>query len=243
MSSAVPLGSQLAVLDSALRMKPLVEIDRCTVPGGAEMVLYRRQDDFVVHVNGLELMGSRAHASEEQLAVLTCGALRAVPGARVLIGGLGMGYTLGAALRTLGDDARVDVCELVPAVVHWNRGVLAALAGAPLSDPRIGVIEKDVAQVLSEAEARYDAVVLDVDNGPSALTSPSNARLYDAAGLARARRALRPGGVLAVWSASDDAKFTARLARAGFTTRLERPRTRSRGRARRVVWLARKPAG
>ena len=224
-------------------MKRLVEIDRSAVPGGAEMVLYRRNDDFVVLVDGRELMGSRAHASEEQLAVLACAGLRAVAGARVLIGGLGMGYTVRAALRTVGADARVDVAELVSAVVGWNRGVLAHLAGAPLSDPRVHVIEKDVAHVLKEAEAHYDAILLDVDNGPAALTSPLNARLYDAAGLTRAMRALRPGGVLAVWSTSDHPAFTERLTRAGFATRLERPSARLGGGARHVVWLAHKQMG
>jgi spermidine synthase len=223
-------------------MKRLVEIDRCAVPGGSEMVLCRRKDDLVVLVDGLELMGSRAHASEEQLAVLGCAGLRAVPRPRVLIGGLGMGYTLRAALRSLGDDARVDVAELVPAVVRWNRGVLAPVAGAPLLDPRAHVIEGDVALVIREAEALYDAILLDVDNGPVALSSPLNARLYDAAGLTRTSRALRPGGVLAVWSTSDSPAFTDRLTKAGFTVRLERPSARMGGGARHVVWLASRPA-
>lgn len=221
-------------------MKRLVEIDRGAIPGGSEMVLCRRKDDFVILVDGLELMGSRAHASEEQLAALGCAGLRGVTGARVLIGGLGMGYTVRAALRALGDDARVDVAELVPAVVRWNRGVLGAVAGAPLEDPRVHVIEKDVAHVLKESPGSYDAILLDVDNGPSALSSPLNARLYDAAGLSRAGGALRPGGVLAVWSTSDDPKFTERLGKAGFTTRLERPTARLGGGARHVVWVARK---
>jgi spermidine synthase len=225
-------------------MKRLEELDRSPVPGGSEMVLYRRQNDFMILVNGLELMGSRAHASEEQLAALGCAGLRAVAGARVLIGGLGMGFTVRAALRTLGDDARVDVAELVPAVVRWNRGVLAPLAGAPLEDRRVHVIEKDVAHVLKDATSHhdgYDAILLDVDNGPSALSSPLNARLYDDAGLARALRALRAGGVLATWSTSDDPKYTQRLNKAGFTTHLERPSARLGGGGRHVVWLARKP--
>jgi spermidine synthase len=205
------------------------------------MVLYRRQDDFMILVNGLELMGSRAHTSEEQLASLGCAGLREVPGARVLIGGLGMGFTVRAALRAIGEDAHVDVAELVPAVVRWNRGVLAHLASAPLDDPRVHVIEKDLADVLKGSESLYDAILLDVDNGPSALSSPLNARLYDAAGLTRAMKALRPRGVLATWSTSDDAKYTERLNRAGFATRLERPSARMGGGARHVVWLAKKP--
>jgi spermidine synthase len=221
-------------------MKRLEEIDRADVPGGAQMVLYRRQSDFFIFVNGLELMGSRAHASEEQLATLGCANLREVPGARVLIGGLGMGFTVRATLRSVADDAHVDVSELVPAVVRWNRGVLAPLAGAPLSDPRVHVVEKDVATVIKDADGLYDAILLDVDNGPSALSSPLNARLYDDAGLGRAKRALRPGGVLATWSTSDDAKYTQRLNRAGFATRIERPMARMGGGGRHVVWLARK---
>jgi spermidine synthase len=222
-------------------MKRLVEIDRATVPGGSEMVLCRRKDDFVILVDGLELMGSRAHASEEHLATLGCAGLRGVVGAEVLIGGLGMGYTVRSALRVLGPDARVDVAEVVPAVVRWNRGVLGAVAGAPLEDSRVSVIEDDVSHVLKRSAARYDAILLDVDNGPRALTSPLNARLYDAAGLTRTMRALRPGGTLAVWSTSDDPKFTARLTEAGLATRLERPSARLGGAARHVVWIARKP--
>jgi spermidine synthase len=153
-----------------------------------------------------------------------------------------MGFTVRAALRALAGDARVDVSELVPAVVRWNRGVLAPLAGAPLEDPRVHVIEKDVAHVLKNATALYDAILLDVDNGPSALSSPLNARLYDDAGLARALCALRTGGVLATWSTSDDPKYTQRLNKAGFVTHLERPSARLGGGGRHVVWLARKTA-
>lgn len=226
----------------AHRSRSLVEIDRSAVPGGTEMVLYRRKDDFVVMVDGLELMGSRAHASEEQLAVLGCEGLREKTAARVLIGGLGMGYTVRAALRCLADDAWIDVAELVPAVVRWNRGVLAKLAFAPLEDPRVHVVEKDVAHVIRETCDGYDAILLDVDNGPSALTSPLNARLYDAAGLSRAARALRPSGILAVWSDSDNPAFTERLNRGGFQTRVERPSARLGGGARHVVWIARQQA-
>jgi spermidine synthase len=221
-------------------MKRLEELDRSPIPGGSEMVLYRRQNDFMILVDGLELMGSRAHASEEQLAALGCAGLKAASGARVLVGGLGMGFTVRAALRALAGDARVDVAELVPAVVRWNRGVLSPLAGAPLEDPRVHVIEKDVAHVLKDATALYDAILLDVDNGPSALSSPLNARLYDDAGIVRALCALRPGGVLATWSTSDDPKYTQRLNKAGFSTRLERPSARVGGGGRHAVWLARK---
>jgi len=221
-------------------MKPWIELDRATAPGGSVLVLCQRGRELVIRVDGFELMGSRASASEVQLAVLGCAGLRDVPRARILIGGLGMGFTLRAALRCLAEDARVDVAELVPAVVRWNRGVLGPLAGAPLEDPRTHVVEEDVATVLKRAEGEYHAVLLDVDNGPSALTAPENARLYDAAGLTRARRALLSGGVLAVWSTGDDAKFTARLGAAGFRVRVERPTATFSGGRRHVVWVARK---
>jgi len=221
-------------------MKPLVEVDRSTVPGGGDIFLYRRGDDFVIHVDGHELMGSRSHASEEQLATLACEGLRDRP-ARVLVGGLGMGFTVRAALRTLGEQGSLDVAELVPAVVRWNRGPLAKLEGAPLDDPRVRVLEEDVAIVIKRIEAAYDAILLDVDNGPSALTSSLNARLYDAAGLTRAVRALSPCGALGVWSTSDDPKFTARLQKAGFSVQVVRPSARMGGGRRHVVWIARKP--
>jgi spermidine synthase len=219
-------------------MKPWTELDRSKIPGGGELVLCQRGGDFVIRVDGQELMSNRSHASEDKLAALGCAALRGKPGARVLIGGLGMGFTVRAALRVLAEDAHVDVAELVPAVVRWNRGPLAALAFAPLADPRVHVIERDVAEILKEASAAYDAVLLDVDNGPSALTAPGNARLYDTAGLERTARALRPGGVLAVWSTSDDPKFTARLTRAGFTARTERTFASVGGARRHVLWVA-----
>jgi len=221
-------------------MKPWTELDRATAPGGSVLVLCQRGKELVIRVDGFELMGSRASASEAQLAALGCAALRGTSGARVLIGGLGMGFTLRAALRVLEGDAVVDVAELVPAVVKWNRGVLAPLAGAPLEDPRAHVIEEDVAHVLKRSDGTYDAILLDVDNGPSALTAPANARLYDDAGLARARRALKPGGVLAVWSTGDDPKFTARLGKAGFTTRVERPTATFGGGRRHVIWVAKR---
>ena len=221
-------------------MKPWIELDCVTAPGGSVLGLCQRGKEFVIRVDGFELMGSRASASEAQLAALGCAELRGAPGARVLIGGLGMGFTLRAALRVLADDAVVDVAELVPAVVKWNRGVLAPLAGSPLEDPRAHVIEEDVAHVIKRSEGVYDAILLDVDNGPSALTAPANARLYDDAGLARARRALKPGGVLAVWSTGDDPKFTARLGKAGFVTRVERPTATFGGGRRHVVWVARR---
>ncbi len=224
-------------------MKPWQELDHAATPLGDRMTLCQRGDDYVIRVDGTELMGSRAHESEEQLAVRSLALLGDPRGARVLVGGLGMGFTLGAALRVLGADARVDVVELVPAVVGWNRGVLAHLAGFPLEDPRVQVIEDDVANVLVASRDRYDAVLMDVDNGPQALTSPGNARLYDDLGLARAAEALSPGGVFALWSASADPAIAARLRRAGLSPRAERPRARGGGATRHTLWLACAPSG
>ncbi|MBM4362563.1 MAG: hypothetical protein FJ104_07770 [Deltaproteobacteria bacterium] len=223
-------------------MKPWVEIDRGPVPGGGELVLCQRGSDFVIRVDGLELMGSRSHGSEERLAAVGCEGLRGRPGARVLIGGLGMGFTLRAALRALADDATVEVAELVPSVIRWNRGPLAPLAGAPLSDPRVHVIEGDVTHPLARAEAAYDVILLDVDNGPVAMTRPQNRHLYAPKGIARARDALRPGGLLAVWSTSDSPEFTRRLTEAGLSVRVERPPARLGGGRRHVLWFARRAA-
>ena len=227
-------------------MIPWENLDRAPAPGGSELTLHRRGSEYVIRVGRADLMSSRQHGSEDALATLCCAGLRSVKGVRVLIGGLGMGFTVRAALDALGPGARVDVAELVPAVVRWNRGVLAPLAGQPLADPRVHVIEDDVVHVIGAQKARYDAILLDVDNGPDALTAPSNARLYGPAGLGRAHAALRDRGLLGVWSAEDDARFTARLGRAGFSVRVERvlarhaigdvaPRKQGK---RHVIWVA-----
>jgi spermidine synthase len=189
-------------------------VDRARAPDGVELVLARRDREWVVRAGGRVLMSSRAHASEEALARL---ALARAPRPReVLVGGLGLGFTLRAALDLLPADARVVVAELVPAVVAWNRGPVAELAGRPLDDRRVRVEAADVAVVAARSAGRLDALLLDVDNGPSALAHAANDRLYGAAGLAALRDALRPGGVLAVWSAGADPRFVARLGRAGF---------------------------
>jgi spermidine synthase len=221
-------------------MKPWIELDRAPAPGGGVLTLCQRDREYTIRVDGRELMGSRAHDSEERLAVAGCAGLAGVAGARVLVGGLGLGYTLRTALDGLAADARVDVAEFVPAVVLWNRGPLAHLAGAPLEDPRSRVIEDDVTTIMAGSPGAYDAILMDVDNGPSSLTVPANARLYDRAGLARAARALRPGGTFAVWSAGLDAGFTARLARAGFQTSIEHAPARGSSGRRHVLWLARR---
>ena len=207
-------------------------------PTGNELVLWRRDDEYVIRVNGEDLMGSDSSHSERALASYGCMGLKLVHQARVLVGGLGMGFTLRAALDVLRTDAQVDVAELVPAVVDWNRGPLAHLAGRPLEDRRVRVLDEDVAVVMRAAHGRYDAILLDVDNGPEALTSPSNEALYGRAGLARARRALRPNGVFAVWSVYDDRQFSRRLRQEGFHTRTEYVSARPQGGRRHTIWLA-----
>ena len=221
-------------------MIPWVLLDSTPIPGGkGEMRLYQRGREHSIMVDGQELMNSRVHHSEDALAETVCARIADVPAARILIGGLGMGYTLAAALRHLGSQAAVEVAELVPAVIEWNRGYLAEFAGYPLQDPRVSVHENDVACLIHAEAQRYDAIVLDVDNGPEGLTRKANDRLYSAQGLNAAARALRPGGVLAIWSAGADAIFSKRLRHAGFTVdeRQIRARGPRRG-AHHTIWLA-----
>jgi spermidine synthase len=202
------------------------------------MALMRRGHEYVIRVGSRELMASTVHGSEDALADLACQRLGERPGARVLVGGLGMGFTLAAALRGLGPDARVVVAELVPAVVRWNRGPLGPLAGSPLDDPRAEVHEGDVAELIRAAPAAWSAILLDVDNGPAGLTRKGNDWLYTPVGLAAAFAALEPDGILGVWSAFPDAAFTRRMQRAGFSVELVNVRARgAKGGSRHVVWL------
>ncbi len=223
-------------------MLPWKTLDRALTSDGSELVLSLRDDQYAIRVDGQELMNSRSHASEEKLAVHGCAGLATRRGAHVLIGGLGMGFTARAALDVLAPDAEVDVIEMVGAVIRWNREVLGHLAGAPLDDPRIRMIEGDVVDTIACADARYDAILLDVDNGPSALTSFKNKRLYTSFGLTTTLQALRPGGMLAVWSSFDDNSFTSRLREVGFRAETKRVHA-DRGQSRRhVLWLARSPS-
>ena len=204
-----------------------------------ELSLYRRGEEFSIRVGGDELMNSRLHGSEDALGELACARIADRLEPRILIGGLGMGYTLGAALRGLNAGARVIVAELMPAVVEWNRGPLGDLAGHPLRDNRVTVREIDVAVILREEQQAFDAILLDVDNGPRALTNHGNDWLYGRIGLKAAFAALRPGGVLAVWSAGPDQGFSYRLRKTGFT--VEELTVRARGAlggARHTIWLA-----
>ena len=207
------------------------------------MTLMRRDRELVILANGKPLMSSRMHGSEEGLAVSACRHARTKADPCVLVGGLGMGFTLRATLDVLPPGAVVVVAELVPAVVEWNRGPLGPLAGHPLTDRRVQVDVGDVADTLRASPGRFDAVLLDVDNGPAAFTSAGNAGLYDDRGVAAARAALKAGGVLAVWSAWDDRKFEHRLRHGGFTVEVERMRARlKKGGPRHTIFLGRLPA-
>jgi len=201
-------------------MKPQHTLGQATTPDGGEIVLYERDGSYFIRVNGLELMTSRAHGSEEDLARLTVAQVkRKKP--KVLVGGLGMGFTLRAVLDAVPSLAKVMVAEILPAVVSWNRKALAHLAGEPLQDPRVAVVERDVAEIIAAGPAAFDAILLDVDNGPEAFTVAENERLYGPSGLAAIHRCLRSGGVLGVWSADPDKAFERRLAKAGFKVSTE----------------------
>lgn len=218
-------------------MIPWEIVASAAVPGGGTIELARRGHEWTIRVDGRDLMRSAAHASEEALADLGCAPIRDRAPARVLVGGLGMGYTLAAALRAV-PGATVVVAELVPEVVEWNRGVLAALAGRPLDDPRAKVEVSDVVRVIARSAETFDAILLDLDNGPAALSHPSNRRLYSEKGLAAAARALRPGGVLATWSAGEDDAFTSRLGRAGFDVRVHRVAAHGQRGRKHAIWVA-----
>ena len=220
-------------------MRPRVLLDTADVPGGGQLRLFRRDDEYSIMLGANELMNSRLSGSEEALATLAIERMPQGPTPAVLIGGLGMGFTLRAALAVLPAGARVVVAELVPAVIVWARGPMADIFAGCLDDPRVDVVEADIAEPIRSRRAAYDSVLLDVDNGPHGLTRDDNDRLYGAHGLAALRVALRPGGVLALWSSAPDRGFAARLKRAGFAVEEVVARARGdRGGARHVIWLA-----
>ena len=225
-------------------MTPWTLLDSAAVPGefagmgAANLRLYQRATEFSIKAGNSELMNSRVHGSEDALAELGCAGLAQRSSARVLVGGLGMGYTLAAALGQLGPDAELVVAELVPAVVRWNRGPLAHLAGHPLSDARVRVCEQDVGKLLRAERAGFDAILLDVDNGPEGLTRKANDWLYGLEGLEAAYAALRPAGVLSVWSAGPDSAFTQRLRKVGFVAQETPVRAQGTRGARHVIWTA-----
>lgn len=224
-------------------MKRWEHIDRADVPGGGELMLLRRGEEFVIRADGLELMTSRVHGSEDALAEFACQPIAGRYRARVLIGGLGMGFTLAAALSFLRADARVEVAELVPDVVAWNREHLGHLAGNPLDDPRVTVRQGDFAAMIQAGRGRYDAIMNDVDNGPQGVIVDDNNWLYSRVGLLTTYDALRPGGRLTVWSVGPDSDFTGQLRKAGFDARAKAVRDRGGRKGRRhVVWVAKRKA-
>jgi len=223
-------------------MRPLEILDETQAPDGTTITLTRHDRELIILAGGKPLMSSRMHGSEQALAAFGC---RGVPSEepRVLVGGLGMGFTLRATLDVLPADATVVVAELIPAIVDWNRGPLGPLADHPLRDSRVQVAIGDVGEVLRARRDHFDAILLDVDNGPAAFTAAGNAGLYDDRGLAAARSALRASGTLAVWSAWEDRKFEQRLRYAGFKVTVERVRARlKQGGPRHTIFLGTRAA-
>jgi len=216
-------------------------IDTAPVPGGQELKLYRRGADHMIVLDRNELMSSRMSGSEKALAVMALERLKGRKDPHLLIGGYGMGFTLRAALAGMGQGGRATVVELVPKIIEWARGPMVELAAGCLDDPRVRLIEGDVAAEIASARASYDAILLDVDNGPDGLTAPANDRLYSSSGLAVAKSALKPGGILAIWSAAPDAAFTRRLRDAGFLVDEVAVKARDNGKGpRHVIWFAQK---
>ena len=226
-------------------MIPWLQIDTARVPGAdIELRLMRRGEEFSMMLGQNELMNSRLSGSEEALATLTCKKIEAVKRPHLLVGGLGMGFTLRAALAVLGRDARITVAELVPAVIAWAHGPMAELFGDSLTDPRASIREADVVDVIKTSPSAFDAILLDVDNGPEALIRKANDALYDTKGLQAIGRALRPGGVLAVWSSGPNLAFSKRIRGAGFEVNEVGVRaTTKRSGAHHVIWFATKPKG
>jgi len=221
-------------------MKPWETLARTKLKDGTELALRRHPSETVIEVNGQSLMSSRQHASEEALARLGCADAAKVPRPRVMIGGLGMGYTLRAALDLLPADAVVVVSELVPEVADWNRGPLADLAGRPLDDARVQLEIGDVVKLIRNTPGKFDAILLDVDNGPTDMTIASNKKLYGGTGLAAARAALNPAGTLAVWSQTNEPDFERRLRAAGFEVRQERVHARAHKGSKHTIVIARR---
>jgi spermidine synthase len=222
-------------------VKPWEVLGEASTPDGTSIALTKRDREFVILAGGKSLMSSLMHGSEEALAALACSRLRNAVEPSVLIGGLGMGFTLRATLDLLPAGATVLVAELVPAVLEWNRGPLGPLAEHPLKDRRVRVVISNVADVLKSSRDTFDVVLLDVDNGPAPITSPANVDLYGDSGIASVRKALKDDGVLAVWSARDDRKFVQRLRYGRFDVEVEHVRGRlKKGGPHHTIFVARK---
>jgi spermidine synthase len=221
-------------------MIPWVLLDKAQVPGGGgELRLMRRGTEFSIVLGQTELMNSRLSGSEQALATIACERIRSRERPRILIGGLGMGFTLRAALAALGTEARITVAELVPPVLAWARGPMAEIFGKSLTDPRACICEADVGRLIRSGRSTFDAILLDVDNGPEGLTRKANDGLYSMEGLSAAHAALRPGGVLAVWSSGPNLNFTRRLRKTRFGVDQVRVNANgARGGPRHVIWIA-----
>lgn len=225
-------------------MTPRELIGTALVPGGQELRLFRRGGDFMIVLDRNELMSSRMSGSEKALATMAIDRLAGRKAPHLLIGGYGMGFTLRAALAKLGPQATVTVSELVPEIIAWARGPMAELAAGCLDDPRVRLVESDVADRIEAGSGTYDAILLDVDNGPDGLTRAANDRLYSTRGLAAARAALTPGGLLAIWSAAPDEAFARRLRNARFAVEEVAVKARDNGKGpRHVIWFATKGGG
>lgn len=222
-------------------MLPWVELGRAKVPGGREFRLMQRGTEFTIFAGTIGLMSSRQAGSEEAMANIAAERVGAKPKARVLIGGLGMGFTLRAALANLRPDAEIVVAELVPEIARtWARGPLAHIHGTGLDDPRLTLRVGDVGAVMAADAQKFDAILLDVDNGPEGLSRPGNDALYSHNGIARAKAAMRPGGMLAVWSVAPDPAFTKRLGQSGLKVEELKARAHGGKGARHVIWVATK---
>jgi len=222
-------------------VKPFRRLGEAKAPDGTVLALFEHDGDYAIRVNGVELMSTRRHHSEDALAHAACAPLAETAGATVLVGGLGLGFTLRAALGALATDARVVVVEIVAEVIAWNMTAEWPLAREALIDPRVEVVRDDVAKVLAARPASFDAILLDVDNGAQALTDSGNAALYQARGIRAAMAALRPGGVLAYWSADDDRAFTRALRREGLVVTAEHVPAHATARRGHTLLVARLP--
>ena len=224
-------------------VKPFELLGQTFSPDGTVLKLVRRGDEYLILADGAILMSSRMHGSEEALAAFACQGMRKLKRPSVLIGGLGMGFTLRATLDLLSPGATVVVAELVPAVVEWNRGPLGPLAGHPLKDKRVRVETGDVAAILRSSLGQFDAVLLDVDNGPAAFTASKNVGLYDKSGIADVHTALKMDGMLSVWAVREDRKFEQRLREGGFEVQMRRVRGRlKKGGPHHIIFLGRRSA-
>lgn len=223
-------------------MKRSILLEKTETPDGKSLALYEHDGRYVIRVDGVELMSTRRHASEERLAELVCTGFSKRKGVRVLVGGLGFGFTLRAALRELAPDAKAVVSELMPQVVRWNRNPEYKLASDVLADPRVTVLEEDVARIIDRERGGFDGIMLDVDNGPGGFTTDFNDRLYEEMGLYRIQGALKPGGTVGFWSASADPIFAKRLTKAGFEVDVQRARAHTTSGGWHTLFLAKAPA-